>query len=133
MKLFGMPIIEDDSIETPAIELAPVRFMEPILTTDTEITEAVARWLDEHTKWPTEPERVARFVYSDGTGGSVVARRDNGSFEHNTKGIGDVFIYRLHAPDRVAAVIFTPEFFRDCAVPVIPLLHRDCGNELRRP
>lgn len=104
-----------------------------ILRTDDEISAAIDTWLDAHPQLPREAERIARFVYGDGTGGHVTYRFDAGSFERDTPGLGEHFVYHLASAKGLVSLMFTPEFFQDSAVPVIPLLHRQAANDLSRP
>lgn len=107
-----------------------------IVSTDEQIAEAVAAWLDARgsvpeREWPAGI--VVRFRYPDGTGGSVAWEPERQHTECDTeRSVGPWFAYNLRNASHAAGLYFTPEIFRDSAGPIIPVLRRECHSALGR-
>ena len=110
--------------------------MSAILTTDSEITEAIAQWLDAQGDSPTDAWNavtVARFDYGDGTRGSIRWQSEQRHVDFETdRTLGPWFIYTLRTATHTMSLMFTPEFFRDSAEPIVPLLHKQASEELHQ-
>lgn len=93
-----------------------------ILTTDDEITEAVAQWIEARLAVPTERDiEVARFHYGDGTGGVVRWTGDRFAY----------FLRTINAPrNAYAEYYFSAETVGE--FPIIDEMHREAARAMQR-
>jgi hypothetical protein len=94
------------------------------LTTDAEISAAVAAWLVEHAVLPSEPQNwpIVRFRYADGTGGTVLW-------------VGTQFEYVLRTldsrPNAYAVYPFAVTTFRELGEELITSVHEMATSSAR--